>query len=64
MGINTDNAELVGTREFYKDFAKQMNRLTDEDIDKIVLTRRGQMIGVVLTPEKYEALIEERGGRV
>lgn len=58
MGIETENAELVGSREFYRTYATQMKRLEAGEIEKIVLTRRGQMIGVLLTPEQYEKLAD------
>lgn len=60
MGIVTDNSELVSSRFFYRNYAKMMNKLTDGEIEKIVLTKRGKMVGVILTPEAYEKAIGER----
>ena len=60
MGINTENKELVSSRFFYRNYAKMMNKLLDGEIEKIVLTRRGKMVGVILTPENYEKAIGER----
>lgn len=60
MGIVTENRELVSSRFFYRNYARMMNKLAEGEIDKIVLTKRGKMVGVILTPETYEKVVGER----
>jgi hypothetical protein len=60
MGIVTENKELVSSRSFYRNYATMMNRLAAGEIEKIVLTKHGKMIGVILTAENYEKATGER----
>jgi PHD/YefM family antitoxin component YafN of YafNO toxin-antitoxin module len=60
VAIETDNRELVGQRDFYRGFAKHMLRLGEGEVEKIVITKNGKMVGVLMTPDKYEALVGER----
>lgn len=54
--IPTNNEEMLSPRDFQRNFAPKMKALQDGDLEKIVLRRHGQMIGVVLTVEKYAEL--------
>ena len=56
--ISVDNKELLSPRDFRREFATKMDALEKGKIEKLVLMRRGEMIGVILTVEDYAGLLE------
>jgi hypothetical protein len=61
-GISVSNAELATVREAMRDLGTLLDRLDAGEIDKLVLTQRNQMRGVLITVERY-AELERRARR-
>jgi hypothetical protein len=58
MGIPTQNEEMIGARDFAREYPKQMKRLASGEIEKLVITSHGKLQAVVLTVEDYEKLLD------
>lgn len=50
------NEELRTTREAMREMNALLDQLEAGDIEKIVLTRRGKISGVLLSPTHYDEL--------
>lgn len=55
--------EMVSARDFRRESAEHLRRLAAGEVDKIVLTRHGDVVGVILSPGRYEALVDHYEGR-
>lgn len=47
---------MLSPRDFQREFSAKMKALESGDLSKLVLTRHGKMVAVVLTVEKYAEL--------
>lgn len=54
--------EMVSARDFRRESADHLRRLQEGEVEKIVLTRHGDVVGVILAPGKYEALVDHYEG--
>lgn len=57
-GIETENAELLTTREFQRDYSQSLDRVESGEVEKLVLTRHGKMRAVVISVETYRRLMQ------
>lgn len=55
--INVKNEELLSPRDFRRGFTTKLAELNDGDVEKLVLSKRGQFVGVVLSVDTYEDLL-------
>lgn len=64
--IDAKEEELVSPRDFRREFTSKLAELETGDLDKLVLSKRGKFVGVVLSPEVYSDLLlhQMRPGRV
>lgn len=60
MGIPVQNEEMVSARDFVRGYKDNLRRLTDGEVEQLVLTRHGQLQAVILTPERLEELLGKR----
>lgn len=56
MKVSTE--EMVSARDFRRESAEHLRRLAAGEVEKIVLTRHGEVIGVILSPGRYESLTD------
>lgn len=61
VGIPIENQEMVTARQLNREFSRVFSRLEKGEVEKIVVTRRGKMVAIVVAPEDYEELAA--GGR-
>lgn len=54
--ITTSNKELRSTREVMRELNSILEQLESGSVEKIVLTRNGQIVGVLLAPYRYAEL--------
>ena len=57
--LRVSNDELATVREAMRELGHLLDRLDRREVDKIVLTQRNQMRGVLITPERYSELNHE-----
>jgi hypothetical protein len=57
--ITTSNKELRTTREAMRELNSIIEQLASGSVEKIVLTRNGQIVGVLLSPDMYADLVGE-----
>lgn len=57
--IPVENTELLTLRDLRRELNTRMADLERGMVDKLVLTRHGEMIGVVLTIDDYAKLLKE-----
>lgn len=57
--IPVENTELLTLRDLRRELNTRMADLERGVVDKLVLTRHGEMIGVVLTIDDYAKLLKE-----
>ena len=57
--LRVSNDELATVREAMRELGHLLDRLDRREVDKIVLTQRNQMRGVLITPERYNELNHE-----
>jgi hypothetical protein len=57
--LNVKNSELRTTREAMRELTALLDQLEKGDIEKIVLTSRGQMRGVLVSVETYSNLTNQ-----
>ncbi len=57
--LRVSNDELATVREAMRELGHLLDRLDRREVDKIVLTQRNQMRGVLITPERYSELHHE-----
>jgi hypothetical protein len=57
--LRVSNDELATVREAMRELGHLLDRLNRREVDKIVLTQRNQMRGVLITPERYSELNHE-----
>ena len=57
--LRVSNHELATVREAMRELGHLLDRLDRHEVDKIVLTQRNQMRGVLITPERYSELNHE-----
>jgi hypothetical protein len=57
--LRVSNDELATVREAMRELGHLLDRLDRHEVDKIVLTQRNQMRGVLITPERYSELHHE-----
>lgn len=55
--IEVKQEEVMSPRDFRREFTTKLGELNAGGLEKIVLSKRGQMIGVVLTVESYRDLL-------
>jgi hypothetical protein len=54
--ITVNNDELRTTREVARELSAILEQLKNGSVEKIVLTRQGKIVGVLLAPFRYEEL--------
>lgn len=54
--------EVISARQLAREYADQLGRIEEGEIDKLVVMRKGKMEAVVLRYEDYEKLMDERSG--
>lgn len=57
--MNVINNEMVSVRDFRRNSAKLLEALRKKRREKIVLTRHGEMVGVIVSVESYEQMEKE-----
>lgn len=55
--IKTENEELFTVRDAMREMNRLVDRLEAGSLEKVVMTRSGQMVAVVLPLEAYAALV-------
>jgi hypothetical protein len=55
--ISVKNEELLSPRDFRREFTTKLRELNAGDVEKLVLSKRGQFVGVVITIDAYEDLL-------
>lgn len=58
MTIETSNEEWVTPRDIQREWNKHLARLTEGEVEKLVIVRDQKMTAVVLTVGEYERLRE------
>jgi hypothetical protein len=58
--VITENAELYTVREAMRELNRLLAKLDAGELEKVVLTRGGKMVGVVLTVDAYVELRRPR----
>jgi hypothetical protein len=61
-GVRVANPELATGREAMRDMSRLLDALDTGEVEKVVLTQRNQMRGVLITVERY-AELEARATR-
>lgn len=56
-GMKVEQEEMLSPRDFRREVTSKITELNEGKLQKIVLTKRGQMIGVVLTVDAYQDLL-------
>lgn len=56
-GLKVEQEEILTPRDFRREVTTKIAELNEGKLEKIVLTKRGQMIGVVLTVDAYQDLL-------
>lgn len=56
--MNIETEEMVSARDFRRESAEYLRRLATGEVEKIVLTRHGEVVGVILSPGRYESLTD------
>lgn len=56
--IKTENEELLSPRDFQREFGAKLKELQAGKVEKLVLLRHSQMVGVVLDIDTYAALLK------
>jgi PHD/YefM family antitoxin component YafN of YafNO toxin-antitoxin module len=56
--LSVTNEELRTVREAMREMTAILRQLEQGDVEKIVLTRGGRMVGVLLSPERYSSLLD------
>jgi len=57
--MKTSNDEMLTPRELRRALTEHLDRLSDGEVEKLVLMQGGKMAFVVLPVEEYERLIED-----
>ena len=57
--LRVSNDELATVREAMRELGHLLDRLDRREVDKIVLTQRNQMRGVLILPERYNEVNHE-----
>ena len=57
--VRVSNAELATVREAMRELHRLLAQLDRGELEKVVLTQRNQMRGVLITPERYSELNHE-----
>lgn len=60
--MEVEGNEIVSPRELARDYSRQLRRLRDGEVEKLVIMRMGKIESVVLRGEDYEKLVNERSG--
>jgi PHD/YefM family antitoxin component YafN of YafNO toxin-antitoxin module len=55
--------ELVGVKDVARTLPRLLDRLESGDVPHLVITRRNEPRAVLLTLERYEALLEAEAGQ-
>lgn len=55
--INVKNEELLSPRDFRREFTAKLAELSDGDVEKLVLSKHGRFVGVILSVGAYEDLL-------
>lgn len=55
--INPKQEELLSPRDFRREFTAKLAELEAGDLDKLVLSKRGQFVGIVLSVDAYQDLL-------
>lgn len=54
--METNNHELRTTREVARELNSIIDLISDKAVEKIVVTRSGKMVAVIITPERYDEI--------
>lgn len=54
--LETNNHELRTTREVARELNSIIDLISDKAVEKIVVTRSGKMVAVIITPERYDEI--------
>lgn len=54
--MEVGNKELRSTREVARELGAIVEQLESGQLEKVVITRNGRFVGVIITPERYEEL--------
>lgn len=57
--MKTSNDEMLTPRELRRALTEHLDRLTEREVEKLVLMQGGKMAFVVLPVEEYERLTED-----
>lgn len=55
--MKVEQKELLSPRDFRRDVTTKLAELNEGKLDKLVLTKRGEFVGVVLSVASYEDLL-------
>lgn len=55
--MKVEQEEMLSPRDFRREVTSKLAELNEGKLKKLVLTKRGQWIGVVLTVDAYEDLL-------
>lgn len=61
--IEVRNEELRTVREAMREMTAILDQLEQRDLDKVVLTQRGKLRGVLLSPNRYALLTQTKEGK-
>ena len=61
--IPVRNEEIRTAREVVREFGATLGLLSSGDLEKVVVVTQGKMRGVLLSPERYAALLERQEPR-
>ena len=60
MDIRTSNEEIRTTRELVRELNSTLELLENGSLQKVVVTKNGKLAGVIVTPETYSRLTNDR----
>lgn len=55
--MQVEEKELLSPRDFRREVTTRLAELNDGKLEKLVLSKRGEFVGVVLSVESYEDLL-------
>lgn len=55
--MQVEERELLSPRDFRREVTTKLAELNEGELEKLVLTKRGEFVGVVLSVESYEDLL-------
>lgn len=58
--MEVDQKEIISARELARSYSRQLGRLRNGEVEKLVVMRMGKIEMVVLRGEDYEKLVNER----